>query len=195
MLHRNYDANIQNFCKQQKFISEFMDLFERILSKEEINHRFRVAVQAILANNLISSKTGLAESLGVKPAKFSEILNGRMNVGIDMVAIMCDFYHVSPDWLLMSRGNNVFREDTTLPKIWVDDGDLNNKYPKDKTQDYTKSTDTQVAPFLDLIREKDVTITQQAQEIGRLQERIAQLEREKQKNASGAASGSIANVG
>ena len=38
-------------------------------------------------------------------------------------------------------------------------------------------------------------ITQQAEEIGRLRERIAQLEREQQKNASGAAGGKIANAG
>lgn len=104
-----------------------MELYERILSKEEINRRFIIAVTAIMVNKLISSKTGLAESLGVKPAKFSEILNGRMNVGIDMIARMCDFYEVSPDWLLLSRGNNVFRQ-MAKQTIWVDDDNLNMEY-------------------------------------------------------------------
>lgn len=200
-LHCKYGANIQNFCNIQNFYSDFMDLFERILSKEEINHRFIIAVNAVIANGLISSKTGLAESLGVKPAKFSEILNNRMKAGVDMIAIMCDFYKVSPDWLLMSRGNSIFRQDTTLPQIWVDDENLNNKYPKDKEN--SGASDIQnasynnipIAPFLELIRDKDSTIKDQAEEIGQLKERIAQLERDMQKNASDAAASNIANVG
>lgn len=175
-----------------------MDLFERILSKEEINRRFIMAVNAVLSNDLISNKAGLAESLGVKPAKFSEILNNRMKAGVDMIAIMCDFYHVSPDWLLMSRGNNIFRQDTTLPKIWIDDEDLNNKYPKSQNQTLNKigaGQSTQFAPFLELIRDKDNTIKEQAEEIGHLKERIAQLEREKIKDASDVKASNIANVG
>lgn len=107
-----------------------MELHEKILTKEEINRRFITAVTAIMVNKLISSKTGLAESLGVKPAKFSEILNGRMNVGIDMIARMCDYYDVSPDWLLLSRGNNVFRQ-VAKQTIWIDDDNLNMKHAED----------------------------------------------------------------
>lgn len=163
-----------------------MELFEQILTKTEINNRFITAVHAVLANGLISSKTGLAESLKVKPAKFSEILNRRMNVGVDMLAILCDFYRVSPDWLLMSRGNNVFRT-TELPKIWVDDEDLNNRIPKEDSNAITDHRiPTEIAPFLDLIQQKDKVIREQAEEIGQLKERIAQLEREKAADGSSA---------
>lgn len=122
-----------------------MELYERILSKEEINRRFITAVTAIIANKLISSKTGLAESLGVKPAKFSEILNGRMNVGIDMIARMCDFYEVSPDWLLLSRGNNVFRQ-MTKQAIWIDDDNLNMKYTESEMPDNKTSEEATMPP-------------------------------------------------
>ena len=163
-----------------------MELFERFLTKTEINNRFITAVHAVLANGLISSKTGLAESLKVKPAKFSEILNRRMNVGVDMLAILCDFYRVSPDWLLMCRGNNVFRT-TELPKIWVDDEDLNDKIPKEDSNAITDThKPTEIAPFLDLIQQKDEVIREQAEEIGQLKERVAQLEREKAANSSSA---------
>lgn len=111
-----------------------MELFERILSKEEINRRFVIAARAVLMNKLISSKTGLAESLGVKAAKFSEILNGRMNVGVDMIAKICDFHEISPEWLLLSRGNDVFRVQDKQT-IWVDDDNLNMKYVKQDTSD------------------------------------------------------------
>ena len=52
-----------------------MELFQKLLSKDEINSRFVRAVYAIIGHNLVPSKSALAESLGVKPAKFSEILN------------------------------------------------------------------------------------------------------------------------
>lgn len=68
-----------------------MEIWERLLTKDEINTRFIWAVNVVLSNNLIPNKSALAESLRVKPSKFSEILNGRMKVGIDMIAIMCDF--------------------------------------------------------------------------------------------------------
>ena len=100
-----------------------MDLFKRILSKDEITARFSMAVTAIIAIGQCTNKATLAASLGVKPAKFSEILNRRMKVGLDMVSRMCDLYKVSPDWLLMGRSNRVFRN-TTIPKYWVDDCDL-----------------------------------------------------------------------
>lgn len=120
-----------------------MELYERILSKEEINRRFITAVTAIMTNKLISSKTGLAESLGVKPAKFSEILNGRMNVGTDMIARMCDYYEVSPDWLLLSRGNNVFRR-MAKQAIWIDDDNLNTEYTEGEMPDSKKPEESKL---------------------------------------------------
>ena len=171
-----------------------MEVFQKILSKEEVNSRFIRATIAILAKGLIPNKAALAESLGVKPAKFSEILNGRMKVGVDMIAIMCDYYKVSPDWLLMSRGDNIFRE-TPMPKIWVDDEDLKSVYPNDTEKSTKKNSLQDASPLLELIREKDILIREQAEEIGQLRERIAQLQREKGKNASDVQTPDIANVG
>ena len=155
----------------------YMEIFERILTKDEINTRFIWAVNAVLRNRLMPSKASLAESLGVKPAKFSEILNGRMKVGIDMIAIMCNFYHVSPDWLLMSRGNQVFRN-TPLPKIWVDDDDLDSNYPDEAItiKKASEQNSNAVEPLITLIQNKDNVIREQAEEIGRLKALIADLE-------------------
>lgn len=165
-----------------------MDLYEQILTKEEINKRFKRAVTAILSKGLISSKAGLADSLKVKPAKFSEILNDRMNAGVDMIAIMCDYYHVSPDWILMGRGNNVFRK-SELPKYWIDDEDLDVEYhePEEFINSVGQTDKLSFAPFMDLIHEKDVVIREQAEEIGHLKARIEELERRRGDNASDAA--------
>ncbi len=172
-----------------------MEIFERILSKEEINSRFIRAVNAIIAHKLMPNKAALAESLGVKPAKFSEILNGRMNAGVDMLAIMCDFYKVSPDWLLMSRGDNIFRDSAKLPKIWVDDEDLKSIPPEENAKAVQSVPDNTSPILIELMREKDDIIRKQAEEIGQLRERIAQVQREKGKSVSDAQNSDIANVG
>ena len=92
-----------------------MQLFQKILTKDEINYRFIEAANAVIGREKIS-KTALAESLNVKPAKFSEILNSRMKAGVDMIAILCDYYGVSPDYILMSRGG-IFQKSKKSPII------------------------------------------------------------------------------
>ena len=69
-----------------------MEVYKQILTKNEINVRFIMAINAILDKKMVNSKVDLAESLNVKPSKFSEILNGRMNVGFDMIATICNLY-------------------------------------------------------------------------------------------------------
>lgn len=104
-----------------------------------------------------------------------------------MIAIMCDYYHVSPDWILMGRGNNVFRTNK-LPKYWIDDEDLDMEYHEiDESINSVSPTSTvAVGPFMDLIHEKDTVIREQAEEIGHLKARIEELERRRGDNASDA---------
>ena len=49
--------------------------------------------------------------------------------------------------------------------------------------------------LLAIIQEKDAIIREQAEEIGRIRERMSHLERMLEKNASGAATSTIAGVG
>ena len=63
------------------------------MDKSEINQRFIKAINSLLQDKGLT-KSGIAQSLGIKPAKFSEILNNRMNVGTDTLALLCDLYSV-----------------------------------------------------------------------------------------------------
>ena len=172
-----------------------MELFQRLWTKDEINSRFIMATTAILAKKLVPNKASLAESLNIKPAKFSEILNSRMKAGTDMLAAMCDLYNVSPDWLLMSRGDNIFRASSKKPKIWIDDEDLKSVLPDTQEDSTNAEQSTMVAPFIDLIKEKDNTIREQAEIIGSLKEQIRQLTTEKEKHVSDASTQNIASAG
>lgn len=73
------------------------------MDKESINQRFIEAVENLLQDKGLT-KAGIAADLGVKPAKFSEILNNRMMAGTDMIASLCEKFSYSPIWLLVGEG-------------------------------------------------------------------------------------------
>lgn len=140
------------------------------MGKTEINNRF---IEAI--NNLIDSagltKTSIAQSLGIKPAKFSEILNNRMNVGTDTLALLCETYSINASWLLLGEGEMLLEGELkgrNKPSIAIP-----------KLPDFPMTSEGVCEMFMAILRDKDTRFQQQAEEIGRLKERIAQLEREK----------------
>lgn len=184
-----------------------MELYDRIISKDEINTRAVDALLAVIANGLVATKADLAECLGAKPAKFSEILNYRMKVGIDMVAKVCDRYGVDPYWVLMGRGNHIFRDPDFEPEPYYieDDNDLDRQYHTSK-EDITEkrlakisvNEPTKEAPeqgitgLAELFYNKTL---EQAEEIGLLKARIKEFEQRLEKTAGDANIGGTANVG
>lgn len=75
------------------------------MNKESINKRFIVAVNYLLSSRIVSGKGAISDSLDIKPSKFSEILNSRMNVGADLIATLSDLYNIDANWLLNGRGS------------------------------------------------------------------------------------------
>ena len=84
------------------------------MEKEQINSRTIGAINALLEQDSALTKTALASSLNVKPAKFSEILNGRMMAGADMMALLCSEYNISASYLLTGEGT-MFNNGNELP--------------------------------------------------------------------------------
>lgn len=109
-----------------------------------------------------------------------------MNVGSDTLAFLCDNYKISPDWLLMGRGSNMFRQDL-LPAYWIEDEDHPLNTDSSITMktsaeiEHGKPNDLQNSGLVAIIRE-------QAEEIGRLKEQVRQLRQQQGDNASDAAS-------
>ena len=85
------------------------------MTKEDINSRALEAIEWLLSNTDKLTKTALAESFSVKPAKFTEILKGRMYVGADMLAALCRTYGFSSEWLLTGAGNMFEIQDLQQP--------------------------------------------------------------------------------
>jgi len=74
------------------------------MDKALINKRVLEAINYVITQFKIT-KTALADVFDVKPAKFSEILKERMNAGVDIMAVLCDTYNISAEWLLTGEGS------------------------------------------------------------------------------------------
>lgn len=156
-------------------------------SKNNINNRFLAAVEQLLTSGIARNKATLAKAFDISPAKFTEIIGGRMKAGVDMIAILCNVYCVSPEWLLLNRGQ-MFRNKEDIPPINENPTTTQSK----KTRYSISENDQQIERYLQMLRDKDETIIKQAEEIGRLKEHIAQ---DQLKNASAARVSDIADVG
>lgn len=133
----------------------------------------------------------LERQIGASKGVLSRAINNGTDIQSKWIQILVENYpRYSAEWFLTGRGEMLKTNCAQL--------DTSTKNKSSVTNEDTEKNSTiqeYGTPSGDIINRLVTQITQQAQEIGRLQERIAQLEREKQKNASGAASGSIANVG
>jgi len=77
------------------------------MTKKAINQRFINYVNLLISERKVKSKAVVAEKVGIKPSKLSEILNNRMNVGMDTIALFCDSYGVSAEWILLGKETEV----------------------------------------------------------------------------------------
>ena len=69
-----------------------------------VNERIIEAINYVLTSNRCLNKASLAELFGIKPAKFSEILNKRMAAGMDIIQKLCADYDISPNWIITGQG-------------------------------------------------------------------------------------------
>lgn len=140
------------------------------MEKSEINKRFIHAIELLYKDKGLT-KSKIAETLGIKPTKFSEILNNRMNVGADLIALLCEKYSYSAAWVLNGKGPILQPGELkgrSKPAIAVS-----------KLPDFPLTSEGVCEMFIQILRDKDLRFKEQAEEIGRLKERIAQLERVK----------------
>ena len=124
--------------------------------------------------------TAVEKAIGLYNGYLSAQRKRQADIGEGMMNKIIDYCRdINPEWLLTGKGK-MFRE------IYVD--------VTPSPSNNSVSTDSSMA-LLSLIREKDITIREQAEEIGRLKERIKQLERAKNNTASDAIDSMVANAG
>ena len=106
-------------------------------------------------------------------------------------------------WLLSGEGNPIVEERYLESDLPIIKGEMTpeeaaqklKEIKAKKQQPITNNQDPIINRILESMDKKDAIIKEQAEEIGQLRERIAQLQREKGKNASDVQTSDIANVG
>lgn len=135
-------------------------------------------IHALINHYTNGNKAQFASLLGVKPQTVNSWIT-RNTFDMELVYAKC--LHVSSGWLLSGEGEMVIKSPIEESK-------------QDLAQQ-SNSFQGSIQPLMELIRLKDEKILEQAEEIGRLRERINQLEQEHRGAASDAHDGAVANVG
>lgn len=119
------------------------------------------------------SVAAFERSIGMANASFGKSLKKQGAIGTDKLENILNTYpDISPMWLLKGIGDMIVANDMCQP-----------------------AKETAPTYLLNMIAEKDTMIREQAVEIGRLRERIKQLEQRLGKTADDASIGATANVG
>ena len=105
-----------------------------------INERVIEAINYILSSKIEMSKADLAEKFGIKPAKFSEILNKRMKAGMDIIQKLCIDYKISADWLITGDGS-MYRDATVMSGTAPPDRDEIIQLLREKVADQQRIID------------------------------------------------------
>lgn len=79
--------------------------------KEIVNQRFIECISVLISEKKVPSKSVLATKFNISNSKFSEILKGRMNVGVDILFFLVNDFNISSEWLLTGKGS-MFKENT-----------------------------------------------------------------------------------
>lgn len=86
------------------------------MDKKSINNRFIEAVNFVLSEDDLLTKTAIADALNIGKSRFSEILNERMNANVDIIANFCTLYDINADWLLTGKGEISKKQDLEKKK-------------------------------------------------------------------------------
>ena len=81
------------------------------MGKEQINSRVINAVGVVLDSHKELTQTAIAKMLGIKPSTLTEILKGRMNASLDLMALLATNFGVSATWLLVGTGEMFTNEE------------------------------------------------------------------------------------
>lgn len=87
--------------------------------KDTVNQRFINLVNYVISGNIAKSKTEIAEKLNFSTGKLSEILNGRNNVGLDMIVGFCEAYNINYEYILTGRGE-IYKTEFAEPRNLLD---------------------------------------------------------------------------
>lgn len=96
-----------------------------MVTKELINQRFIESVNFLISSKIAKNKAEIADKLKIARSKISEILNGRMSIGLDDLANYIIIYNLNSEWFFTGKGEirneNTFKNPENNNEILLKD--------------------------------------------------------------------------
>lgn len=102
------------------------------MDKTLINTRFLECVNFLLSEQKTESKGSIAEKINIKPSKFSEILNKRMSIGLEDLAVFSSVFNFDCNYILLGKGEMIVKNtEKEMTQHTVEKNQLNVAEPAD----------------------------------------------------------------
>lgn len=160
----------------------------------DVSARFIEAYDYLLSNGYVADKKDFASKIGVSSSMITEIFKGRSNVGVTAIQNIVLLFNISAEWLLTGQEDMTKTNHTLSTEHIKTDYNSNNKDNK-RSEDKQDCSSEIFDKFLSSIKEYQVIISEQAEEIGALKQTIKQLRKELGDTASAVDGSTIASVG
>lgn len=150
-------------------------------------------IQMLITEFCDGKNLPFAKAIGINESNIRSYIAGTQP-RFDVLAAIADKFAVNCEWLLTGRGE-MTKTNQPTPVEHVQTGYVSKNKDKEKI-DNSQGTPPEIFDkLLSTIKEQQITIKEQAEEIGILKQTITQLKQESVGRVSGAESSTLAGVG
>lgn len=150
-------------------------------------------IQMLITEFCDGKNLPFAKAIGINESNIRSYIAGTQP-RFDVLAAIADKFAVNCEWLLTGRGE-MTKTNQSTPVEHMQTGYVSKNKDKEKI-DNSQGTPPEIFDkLLSTIKEQQITIKEQAEEIGILKQTIVQLKQESAGRVSGAGSSTLAGVG
>lgn len=150
-------------------------------------------IQMLITEFCDGKNLPFAKAIGINESNIRSYIAGTQP-RFDVLAAIADKFAVNCEWLLTGRGE-MTKTNQSTPVEHMQTGYVSKNKDKEKI-DNSQGTPPEIFDkLLSTIKEQQITIKEQAEEIGILKQTIVQLKQESVGRVSGAESSTLAGVG
>lgn len=163
-----------------------MNLHYKVMT---VNERFEVIIKVLFDGN----KRAFALKVGISPSVVENIVGARKGKpSFDVFEKVCSNANISAEWLLSGKGEMLNEKGRSVDTPALPVHDMASIDPVTHIVREQPAQDTVAAGLIEKLLDR---ITEQAAEIGRLQEQICQMRQRFEKDAANVNTDTIASVG
>ncbi|MCE9019722.1 helix-turn-helix transcriptional regulator [Bacteroides uniformis] len=150
-------------------------------------------IQMLITEFCDGKNLPFAKAIGINESNIRSYIAGTQP-RFDVLAAIADKFAVNCEWLLTGRGE-MTKTNQSTPVEHMQTGYVSKNKDKEKIDNSQGTSPEIFDKLLSTIKEQQITIKEQAEEIGILKQTIVQLKQESAGRVSGAESSTLAGVG